>query len=206
MDGDVLEYGNLCRHVLTAAALRVNKARALAAHLESVSPSVHARYWDANLPPQTNANESRFNEALKNTDLVIDATGNNEVLGWLGSNEGERPIASIWTNADASVGAAVLAGPGCGVTADQLAENVRAAISAGSVPGVSIADYRGPELLVPGTGCWHPTFRGSWARMVALSGAMTEWLYRAVRVSRNGRLVVFRFSEGTWKRARAWSI
>jgi hypothetical protein len=206
IDRDRLEYGNLCRHVLDGASIREPKALALAAHLRLVSPSVRTRAFGASLPPQTSTDKQSFDEALAAADLVIDASGDDEVLDWLGSLATRSQVASVWTNSDASVGVAVLAGLGGGANVADLRVFAKDAIDAGRVPGVSSGAHAGPKPIVPGTGCWHPTFHGSWSRLVALGAAFCEWLTTAARGSRDGRIVVFRFAEGTWHRARSWSV
>lgn len=206
IDRETLEYGNLCRHVLDGASIRLKKALALAVHLELVSPSLRARGFSAALPPLTATDQERFDDATKGADLVIDASGDDEVLEWLATLTTGPQVASVWTNSDASVGVGVLSDLGGNVSAAELRVHVREAIYAGAVPGVTQSAYRGPDLIVPGTGCWHPTFRGSWSRLVALGAGFCEWLAGAARGGRGGRVVVFRFRDGAWQRARAWTI
>lgn len=206
IDRETLEYGNLCRHVLGGASILGNKALGLAVHLELVSPSVKARGFNAVLPPLRAVDRRRFEDAMIDADLVIDASGDDEVLEWLAATAPGPRIASVWTNSDASVGVGVLSGLSNGLSVAALRVQVRDAIYAGTVPGVSDAAYRGPDLVVPGTGCWHPTFRGSWSRLVALASGLCEWLTGAARGGRDGRAVVLRFRDGTWQRARAWTV
>ncbi len=206
LDKDVLEYGNLCRHVLTGVSVGEEKATALGRHLQLASPSVRVETYVATLPPLTAKDDERFREASKNADLLIDASGNDDVLDWLGVRDLRCQIASIWTNSDASIGVAVVSGLGADLTVSDLRVHVRDSIHQGLVPGVSTETYGGPPLLVPGTGCWHPTFRGSWSRLVSLATALSEWLCASARGESNGRAVVFRFRDGTWQRARSWTI
>jgi len=206
LDKDTLDYGNLCRHVLRGDSVGESKARMLRDHLELACPSIHVDPIGAVLPPRTTSDATSFAEASKAADLIIDASGDDEVLEWLGILERELPVASVWTNSDASIGVGVLSGAGDGLSVNQLRVHVRDAIDRGAVAGVSSEAYRGPDLIVPGTGCWHPTFRGSWARIVSLAAALSEWLTGAARGGRDGRCVVFRFRDGTWHRARSWSV
>lgn len=207
VDKDILEYGNLCRHVLNGAAVGTAKAKALEAHLRLVSPSVDAHGICATLPPMRQKDEDDFRQSLLRADLVIDASGDDEVLEWLGGIECNAQLVSVWTNSDASIGVCVLAGCSQGrLSLAELRAHVRESIDAGAVPGVSAIDFLGPAPIVPGTGCWHPTFRGGWNRVAALSAAASEWLGAAARGANDGRAVVFRFREGGWQKARGWRI
>jgi hypothetical protein len=112
----------------------------------------------------------------------------------------------MWTNSDATVGVGVVSGLGQGTDVARLRNHVVEQVEAGRVPGVTAKSYRGPDPIRPGIGCWHPTFRGSGSRLSGLAASFVEWMETTVRGSSDGRVVVFRFYEGGWRRARAWHV
>jgi hypothetical protein len=74
VDGDVLEAGNLARHVLTSTSVGRGKADALAKRLREISPSAKIAIVGHHLQdPQT------IHDRLDDADLVIDCTGSNEI-------------------------------------------------------------------------------------------------------------------------------
>lgn len=87
MDGDTLEIGNLVRHSLTMSDLGRNKAEAVAARLQSVSPNVQVDAIRTSFPPRDPDAVERLNRA----DVIIDTTGSDEVIAalelhpWLGA-------------------------------------------------------------------------------------------------------------------------
>jgi hypothetical protein len=79
VDHDDLEAGNLVRHTLTGAALGHNKADAVAARLQGVAPMSRIASHAARLP-----RDDELQALLEPFDVVIDATGEDEVLRRLG--------------------------------------------------------------------------------------------------------------------------
>lgn len=208
IDRDHLEHGNLCRHVLNATSVGLPKSTALADHLRRASPAVIATAAEVFLPPRTTKDAAEFVTLRKSADLLVDASGNDEVLGWLETPEGSGlcQVASVWTNSDASIGIGVLSGTGGGVGVASLRARVVSMISEGLVQGCDLDTYRGPAPIYPGVGCWHPTFAGSWARIVGLGAALSEWLRVSARGHRQGRAIVFLFKDGGWRKLGSWTI
>ena len=73
IDGDLINIGNLARHVLSVEELNRAKTKSLAKMLINISPSVQISTIDNYLD---NTNVSK----IENTDVIIDCSGNNEVL------------------------------------------------------------------------------------------------------------------------------
>lgn len=73
IDGDLINIGNLARHVLCVEDLNRAKTKSLAKMLVNISPSVQIDTIDNYLD---NTNVSK----LENTDVIIDCSGNNDVL------------------------------------------------------------------------------------------------------------------------------
>lgn len=78
IDGDRLQVGNLSRHILTINDLGKKKSQALAERLELNSPSIKVQYKEEYL----NENNLSF---LYDCDIIIDCTGNNDVVDLLSS-------------------------------------------------------------------------------------------------------------------------
>ncbi len=79
IDYDVLEAGNLVRHTLTCANLGCNKASALATRLQQAAPMSRITSFAGCLP-----HGQELLTLLEPFDVVLDCTGNDEVLRSLG--------------------------------------------------------------------------------------------------------------------------
>ena len=90
IDGQRLAIGNLVRHTLTADDLSKYKATALATRLNAVSPHSH-------IDAVNGAVETIAPELLSNHDLIIDCTGEDEVLRHLAAtpNSGSKLFTSF---------------------------------------------------------------------------------------------------------------
>jgi hypothetical protein len=79
IDGDSLYPGNVVRHVLTLNEVRQNKAKVLAERFSTISPFAHVFGYDTSLPSTPGWTKELFDE----TDIIIDCTGSDEVIGLL---------------------------------------------------------------------------------------------------------------------------
>ncbi|WP_230470007.1 HesA/MoeB/ThiF family protein [Lujinxingia vulgaris] len=79
VDHDSLEVGNLVRHTLTGAELRQNKAAAVAARLRGAAPMANVSSFAKQLPSQ-----GTLKDLLDRFDVIIDCTGEDEVVSRLG--------------------------------------------------------------------------------------------------------------------------
>lgn len=75
MDGDLLDVGNLCRHVLTIDDVGHNKAIALAAHLNRAAPDARVVPFASQFPPS-----GAVGRHVRSYDLIIDCTAEDGVL------------------------------------------------------------------------------------------------------------------------------
>jgi len=74
IDGEVLEAGNLARHVLTSTSVGFGKAGALAKRLREISPNARVSTVEHHLvDPQA------VHDRLEDADMVIDCTATNDV-------------------------------------------------------------------------------------------------------------------------------
>lgn len=87
IDGNVLEIGNLCRHTLCARDLYQFKSKHIAERLTDIDPNVHATHVDNYLSlDETGV----LTPDLSNYDIIIDTTGENQVLDLLSSKKWKR--------------------------------------------------------------------------------------------------------------------
>lgn len=86
-DSDTIAAGNLVRHTATLADVGRNKAEFLSERLGMLSPSTETESYAGKFPPADRVVASRFSDC----DLVIDTTGNDDVLAAVARFEwGER--------------------------------------------------------------------------------------------------------------------
>lgn len=144
IDGEALIAGNLVRHVLTMNDLGFGKADGLARRLGALSPNVQSMGVNANFPPGDP-------EGLATADLVIDTTGNHEVLTAIEAFpwEGEPTIASFSIAMHARRLFAYLA-KGSGFTV--------ANFDAAYEPYAREEHDRDEDHPWEGIGCFHPVF------------------------------------------------
>ncbi|QJB42443.1 ThiF family adenylyltransferase [Chitinophaga oryzae] len=76
VDRDILDIGNLCRHVLSMADVRHGKACRLAERLNNISPHVTAEYRGKTLQDVLQYESS----LLSGADVIIDTTGDDQVI------------------------------------------------------------------------------------------------------------------------------
>jgi molybdopterin/thiamine biosynthesis adenylyltransferase len=86
IDMDYLSAGNLVRHSLTMCDLGGNKAEKLEAHLNSVNPHACVRAIAKSFSP-----ESEVPDEILEADLIIDATGSDDVTAHLNSLDWNQP-------------------------------------------------------------------------------------------------------------------
>lgn len=87
LDDQRLMAGNLVRHTLTLPEVGIAKAPLLAARLNRILPAARIRGIDAAFPPQTQA----ISESVQRCYLIIDCTGQDDVLEALASYPWEQP-------------------------------------------------------------------------------------------------------------------
>lgn len=144
IDGEALVAGNLVRHVLTMNDLGFGKAEGLALRLGTLSPNVHSMAVNSTFPPSDP-------EGLATADLVIDTTGNHDVLKAIVNFpwEGEPTIASLSISMHARRLFAFLAkGPGFTV----------ANFDDAYEPFAREEHDRDEDHPWEGVGCFHPVF------------------------------------------------
>lgn len=180
-DPDLFEMGNQCRHTLDGSDLGHGKVEALAVRLLSSNPLSSIRGFRARLPlsPDVGRRPKDSLEAITSAELLIDCTTDDGAFLWL-NNIAKRTKARVVTtfvNFRADVLTLCVAGKHtpCWKVCDQLYQDVQARRTA-VLPEHYDRQPAGHELLMPGAGCWHPTFPARITHMWMLAGAAVEVL------------------------------
>ena len=180
-DHELLEIGNLCRHTLDGTDVRCGKANALALRLSTTNPLADIRGFGVGIPlPPTIPKE--LNEAhtrLLDADLLIDCTTDQGAFIWLNTlaRRQRKLLVSIFFNFGATVLTLCVSGKhtSCAKVCRRLYQDVRG----GRTP-VSPRDWdpepTSDEFVIPGAGCWHPTFPAVNSHMWMLTAAAVDVL------------------------------
>lgn len=150
IDGDLLRTGNLVRHGLTLENVGQSKAESLAVHLNKISPVAETNFINAGFPDF----DERTVSALENSEIIIDCTGDDEVISELGRYnwDAEKRFCSI------SLGGLakrlfVFVSAGKTFAAAAFQEAIKPWLTLEKSESVNFNDF--PR---EGIGCWHPVF------------------------------------------------
>lgn len=168
LDFDWLMMGNLSRHTLSMPSVGHKKATALADHLNQCMPDAKVRPFDTVFPPRN----EQLKQAVKSYDVIIDCTGDDEVLDALAlfNWQSEKLFVSLAMTWRAE-----------GLFAYAASETSFPAVDAKA----QFADSPSPALneadaQIEGIGCWHAVFPAT-ADDVHLWGAIgTKFIRRAI--------------------------
>ena len=149
-DADSLKAGNLVRHTLTLSDVEKYKAESLSGRLNQISPFAKTSYYNESLPV---SNSNAIN-ALKEAEVIIDCTGEDEVLCELKLFErsSEKTFFSI------SIGSAaqrlfLFSSHGKNLDAEGFREKIDPWLDKERSENTNYEDF--PR---EGIGCWHPVF------------------------------------------------
>lgn len=184
VDGDLFEAGNLARHNLGLDSVGRAKASEVAKRLSSLSPHVEALPIDRFFP----VSESDQVALLQSSDLVLDCTGEDEVLQSMEA----FPWGGVKTFYSLSIGFR--------------AERLFCFTASGNhFPHSAFRELIGPwlarergqfagqDLPREGTGCWHPVFPARADDISILASAAVKHIERTSRDSMDGPdLTVYR--------------
>lgn len=148
VDPDNLEAGNLARHTLIGADLGRNKAEATAARLQGAAPMSRVSTHAASLPCG-----ERLQQLLEPFDIVLDCTGDDEVLRRLGEAWWSIPRRFL----SASLGFAaerlfLFGAQACAFPFDEFAAAVRPWLDS------ERSQWSTAGETLEGAGCWSPLF------------------------------------------------
>jgi hypothetical protein len=180
-DADQFEMGNQCRHTLDGTDLGRNKAEALATRLLSGNPLSNIRGFATSLPlsPDSNLESKGARDALAAADLLLDCTTDEGVFLSLNAmaRETRARVASLFVNFSAEI--LTLCISGRHTSCAKVCRRLYAAIRDGATPVTAATYFREPakgDLIVPGAGCWHPTFPAINTHLWMLTSAAIDTL------------------------------
>lgn len=198
VDGQTVEFGNLCRHTLEGRDVGRYKALALADRLGHSFPHVTVTGLATGIPSDgLSAERWRLTEAMMGADVLIDCTTDHAAFQWLsGSGRGDgKMVATLFIDPHATVLTLVLSGRN--TAAFKVHARLMDDIAAGATPidpGTYFSDISPTELVLPGAGCWHPTFPalGSHITMIACAALdhLAAWMSEPAHC--NGAAVLLR--------------
>lgn len=149
VDQDIMQAGNLARHTLSLSDVGWGKSAAVAARLNLLSPHAKVVAIARRFPGFTETEV----EATRACDLVIDCTGEDDVLQALADEQ--RLIATEFASFSMGRGALRLYVYRCHGRAFQ-AEKFRRAI--GPFLASDLAEHPDGSMPWEAIGCWHPVF------------------------------------------------
>jgi len=173
VDHDLLEIGNLVRHTLTLVSHRKEKSSQLVKRLNRMTPNVQAVSYPKRFIPDDA-------EEYESYDLIVDTTGEDEVLHVLGMIEWSTPkrIVSISVN----LGATRLyfySSDSASFSAERFGDVLQPLFEADK------AAWGDKELPEEEIGCWSPVFPARYDDLTLLaSGAIKE----LERITSGGRV------------------
>ena len=188
LDADLLQAGNLSRHVLTMTSVGHNKASALVEHLNRILPDASARSFSCAFPPNSEVAKC----SMRQYDVIIDCTGDDGVLKALAAFDwqSEKIFISLAMTWRAE-----------GLLAFAASETTFPATDASS----RFNDSASPEIdmdeaRIEGIGCWHPVFPARADEVQLWASVGTKFICRVV--SAPGRICEYfkQMPDGTVER------
>lgn len=147
---EALEMGNLCRHTLCMTDLYQSKSKLVAKRLTNIDPNIHTTYAERYLDiDETGA----LVPDLSSFDIIIDSTGEDQVLALLSATEWKRKI--------------VFCSSSVGLGAKRLYINIQRTKLPHFENFLNLVepyfqkdsnDFNLDALPRDGIGCWHPLF------------------------------------------------
>jgi len=173
LDGETLTAGNLCRHTLSLTDIRYAKARRLADRLNSLSPHVKAEYRAETLQQVLQREPSIFTDST----LVIDTTGNDDVIYQLAANGTleDKQVFSISLGLEAN---RLYCYGGVLQKDKYFAERFFSALQPWLLKDQQQASLE--AMPREGIGCWHPVFPARYDDLLLLLNAVIREIERRI--------------------------
>ena len=200
MDGELMEIGNLCRHILCLNDLDKLKAEAMAHHLNTTCPNVNAIAINASFPSE----DIKHKEIIFSCDAVIDCTAAPEVIHNLEKYNWNKEI--HFFSFSVSVGAKRLYAFYC---KDSKFPGKEFKIK---IEPWLIKDEKENKNQWPreGVGCWHPVFPASAEQIWLMASLAVKFVSEMINKSPGGtKLVIFEedYRRNIFNRAKTtWGI
>ncbi|HWX17668.1 MAG TPA: ThiF family adenylyltransferase [Chthoniobacterales bacterium] len=202
LDGDQFEFGNQSRHTLDGTMLRTSKAKALALRLSSGNLLSEIVGYHATLPlqPLTDGPSKAASKGLADSDLLIDCTASEAAFIWLNSfaYESQKRLASFFLSFGARFLTFCISGKHA--SCRKVGRRLFRDIQDGKTPISPTEYFRVPdkeEQIIPGAGCWHPTFPARIDHVWMMSSAAIDLLDRLIiaPIVSDGTAAVFKRSD-----------
>lgn len=179
VDGDRMEFGNLCRHILDDSSIGKGKASELCKRLLRINPIAILKSIDKYATGTENFPWHQY-------DLVIDCTANEKLCVPLSGRLRECNVQYLKTFIDADASNLVIASSGKMIRCDDVL-NLLYKKHPDVTKGLSKVD----SIMSPG--CWHPTYPGRWSDISMLMGASIPALEGMVKdqMQCNGHAIVY---------------
>lgn len=189
VDKEDFEPGNHARHVLSGQYQYIDKAKALEIHLQIGSPYAHINAYRTDIPNFNSADGKAALTAINECDVLVDCTANESVFQWLSKHAASHNKRFIHMFISFEARFLTLIFSGNAVPASLVMKSFASQSTAGTLPDISQGDLqeylRDPtkeELVIPGAGCWHPTFPARWNHIQAMVGAALDMIEQRISV------------------------
>ena len=184
LDMDIVQAGNMSRHILTLDSVGLKKAEALSSYLNKIFPAVKSSFENSSLRDVLQKN----NEYLNDFDVVIDATGNDDVLKQIAEKieEGQKFFFT-------SVSTGYLADSFYLYTRPSNERNDMVEDFNEKIGKWLILDSQksaGDEEVIEGIGCWHPLFPARIDDIQMLVGAAIKFFEKEIMEGKEAKLTV----------------
>lgn len=184
VDMDVLQAGNMSRHILNLDSVGLKKAEALCTHFNKIFPAVRSSFENANLRDIL----QKTDNYLEGFDVVIDATGSDEVLKII-SDKIDLGQKFFFT----SVSTGYLADSFYLYTRPSIEENNLEIDFKTKIRKWLKSDNEkisGDEEIIEGLGCWHPLFPARVDDIMMHTGAAIKLFEKEIIQGDSAKLVV----------------
>ena len=181
IDGESISAGNIARHTATLRDVEMKKTDLVSTNIKAVSPYIEITSYSDNL------NGDNISKFLSNAKIIVDCSGNDEVLHIL---EGAWfPVPKIWVCACVGYGASriyVYTARGHSFPVDNYFKDIS--------PWLKQDGDANPDI-VEGAGCWHPLFPARQDDMLLAAAICTKVISEASHATPRLGLQVFEQSQ-----------
>jgi hypothetical protein len=189
IDKEDFEPGNHARHVLSGEYQYIDKAKALKIHLQMGSPYAHIYSYRTDIPNFKSADGPTALAAINECDVLIDCTANESVFQWLSQHAASlgKCFIHMFISFDAKF--LTLIASGRDISASLAMKSFSKQSATRTLPDISGSDLdeyllnpTNDQLVIPGAGCWHPTFPARWNHILMLVGAALDMIEKRMSV------------------------
>lgn len=183
IDADILEAGNLTRHILGMESINKPKAIAVADRLNLASPNAVMQGIAARFPPEDQTHRA----TVEACELIVDCTGSDELLHHLAAHpwSSSKTFVSVSLGIEAKRLFCFMATGPC-FPDGQFRYDIQPWLEQ------ELQEYQGYEFPREGVGCWHPVFPARIDDIWPMAAQAVREIERAVRTPPNTpELVVF---------------